>query len=201
MATTVLAHIAASMPQKENLATEALAFILNGSPAARGALERQLSALVGKIEQVARVSTQIAIGEESRPDVVLLAEGGAPLGYIEAKFWAALTDAQPVEYVRRLSDARGGVLAFLAPERRLPTLHTEVRERLRSANLDTIEVVAVHHGGHRTNRSAELVQAARGATGRSGWRPCRCLRRGSAQWAGRSVRDGRLPPSDESGAR
>ncbi len=133
MATTVLAHLAASMPQKENLATETLAFILNRSPAARGALQSQVTALAGKIAPVARVTTQMAVGEESRPDIVLLAESGDTLGYIEAKFWAALTDAQPVEYVKRLSDAGGGVLMFLAPERRLPTLHTEVRERLQIA--------------------------------------------------------------------
>jgi len=38
MATTVLAHVA-SMPQAGDLATEALALILNGSPAARGAFQ------------------------------------------------------------------------------------------------------------------------------------------------------------------
>ena len=115
MSTTVLAHIAASMPQKENLATEALAFILNGSPVARGALQSQLAILLGTIAPIARVATQIAVGEESRPDVVLLAESGDPLGYIEAKFWAALTDAQPVQYVKRLADLGGGVLVILAP--------------------------------------------------------------------------------------
>jgi hypothetical protein len=142
MATTVLAHLAASMPQKENLATEALAFILNGSAAARGALQSQMAALVGEIAPVARVTTQIAVGEDSRPDVVLLADSGDPLGYIEAKFWAALTDAQPVAYVKRLSDKSGGVLAFLAPARRLPTLHTEMRERLEAAKLDVTEVTS-----------------------------------------------------------
>jgi hypothetical protein len=140
MSSTVLAHLAASMPQKENLATEALAFILNGSPAARGALQHRLAALVGETKPVARVTTQIAVAEESRPDVVLFAESGDWLGYIEAKFWAGLTAAQPVEYVKRLSDAGGGLLVFLAPERRLPTLHIEVKERLQAAKLDMTDV-------------------------------------------------------------
>jgi hypothetical protein len=139
MSSTVLAHLAASLPQKENLATEALAFILNGSPAARGALHDRLAGLVGEIRQVAHVATQMAVGEESRPDVVLLAESGDPFGYIEAKFWAGLTAAQPVEYVKRLSDAGGGVLVFVAPDRRLTTLYTEVRDRLQAAKLDPTE--------------------------------------------------------------
>lgn len=135
MATTVLAHIATSNPQKENLATEALAFILNRAPAVRAALHRRVVALVGEVASFSRVAAQVAVGDESRPDLLLLGDSGQCLGYIEAKFWAALTAAQPVEYIRRLSDAGGGVLVFLAPERRLPTLRLEVLERLRAADM------------------------------------------------------------------
>jgi hypothetical protein len=131
MADTVLAHIAGSITQKENLGTEALAFILNRSAAARVALRDQIAAILGDVPVVARVATQLAIGEESRPDLMLHGDDGRTLGYVEAKFWAALTNAQPVEYVRRLAAAGGGVLVLLAPERRLPTLRAEVIERLR----------------------------------------------------------------------
>lgn len=137
METTVLAHLAASMiPQKENLATEALAFILNRSPAARTALQRYLSSVVGDVPAIARVITQMAVGEESRPDILLFAESGEQhFGYIEVKFWAAFTEAQPVEYVKRLQNSGGGVLVVLAPERRLGTMRLEVIERLKAANL------------------------------------------------------------------
>ncbi len=135
MATTVLAHIAASNPQKENLATEALAFILNRAPAARASLHRRIVALVGDVPSFVRVATQVAVGEECRPDLVFLGDGGKCLGYIEAKFWAALTAAQPVEYIRRLADDGGGVLVFVAPDRRLPTLRGEILERLRAADM------------------------------------------------------------------
>ena len=60
MADTVLAHIASQITQKENLATEALAFVLNRSPAARAALHRSMAALVGDLPPVARVTTQVA---------------------------------------------------------------------------------------------------------------------------------------------
>jgi hypothetical protein len=131
MADTVLAHIAGSITQNENLATDAMAFILNRSAAARVALHDQIAAILGDVPAVSRVATQLAIDEESRPDLVLHGDDGRTLGYLEAKFWAALTSAQPVEYVRRLAAAGGGVLVLLAPERRLPTLRAEVIERLR----------------------------------------------------------------------
>lgn len=136
---TVLAHLAASMiPQKENLATEALAFILRRSHDARAALHRCVEAVVGDVPRIARVITQVAVGEESRPDVLLYAEDGEkPLGYIEVKFWAAFTEAQPAEYVKRLTQAGGGVLVILAPDRRLPILRPAVIERLTAAGLFT----------------------------------------------------------------
>lgn len=134
MTDSVLAHIARGISQKENVATDALAFVLNRSPAAREALRRQIAAIVGDLPAIARVATQIAVGEESRPDVLVHGEDGATLGYLEAKFWAALTNAQPTSYVDRLSAAGGGVLVIVAPERRMSTLHLEVRERLRAAS-------------------------------------------------------------------
>ena len=106
MSHSVLAHIASTIAQKENLATNALAYILNRSPAARTALHRQMV------------------------DLMLHAADGATLGYIEAKFWAALTSSQPVEYIRRLAES-GGVLVILAPEQRLPTLRAEMLERIK----------------------------------------------------------------------
>jgi hypothetical protein len=134
MSDTVLAHVLAPFSQKENLATEALAFIANKSPTAREAIRRRLSELVGDVPTIARIVTQLAVGEESRPDLVLLGEAGETIGFIEAKFWAALTAAQPVEYIRRLA-AQGGVLVMLAPDQRLPTLRAEVIERCRQADL------------------------------------------------------------------
>jgi hypothetical protein len=138
MSDTLLAHLAISLvEQKENLATEAVAFILNRSSDARGALHGQLTHLLGETRPFARVATQTVLGDESRPDVALLDEDGRTTGFVEAKFWAGLTDAQPVGYVTRLAADGGGVLIVLAPERRLPLLRVEIGERLRHASLLT----------------------------------------------------------------
>jgi hypothetical protein len=130
---TVLAHVAAPFPQKENLATEALAFILNRSPAARTAVGAELTRLVGAPVVVSNVATQVTVSDESRPDALVYGPEGALVAFIEAKFWAALTVAQPVDYLGRLRSSGGSALLMLAPERRLFTLRAEVLERCRAA--------------------------------------------------------------------
>jgi len=136
VATTLLAHLTDKLiSQRENAATEAIAFVLNRSEAARRALARHVAPAAGEVSPILRVETQHVAGDESRPDIVLLGEGAKVLGYIEAKFWAALTAAQPVDYLRRLAEGGGGVLVMLAPERRLSTLRAELVERCRGAAL------------------------------------------------------------------
>jgi len=129
MASSVLAHVAGPFPQKENLATEALSFIANRSAQARRVIADGVALLASRTVNITRVDTQVVLGKESRPDLVLRGSDGAPVAFIEAKFWAALTESQPVEYLRRLEANGGGVLLFLAPERRLPSLRAEVRTR------------------------------------------------------------------------
>lgn len=136
MSSTVLAHLTLKLTsQRENAATEALAFLLNRSAAARAALARQLSPGTGDVPKINRVATQPRVGDESRPDLVLLDEAGLTLGFVEAKFWAALTDAQPVSYLERLRENGGGMLVILAPQRRLPLLAAEIKERCQRAQL------------------------------------------------------------------
>lgn len=151
MADTVLAHLASTLSQKENLATEGLAFIVNRSVAARAALARELGRALDETLAIARVETQVGVSRESRPDLILHREDGTVLGFLEAKFWAALTAAQPVEYLRRLAESGGGALVIVAPERRLTILRAEVMERCSAASLG-IEPSgdrALRGGGHR----------------------------------------------------
>jgi hypothetical protein len=143
--------------QRENFATEALAYILNSSALSRGALHRFVAERVASFSPISRVSTQEAVSAESRPDVTLVGEDGRTIAYLEAKFWAGLTDAQPVDYLRRLGAVNGQVLIFMAPERRLASLRAELLERCRAAGLsvelgasvlvvDGIHVVVVSWG-------------------------------------------------------
>ncbi len=135
MSSSLLAHLTASDPQKENLATAALAFIVNQSPSARSALRALIVEAVGNVPAIARVASQRNDTEASRPDLTLLGDGGERVGFVEVKFWAGLTEAQPVEYVRGLAKDPAGILVFLVPDRRTTTLRWELLERLRAAGM------------------------------------------------------------------
>ncbi|MGA3124757.1 MAG: hypothetical protein ABSF69_28735 [Polyangiaceae bacterium] len=130
----VLAHLTMRfVSQRENFATEALAYILNSSKAALGALQQIVAHRVSGFPLLARVATQEAAGPESRPDVTLISDDGSVVAFLEAKFWAGLTQAQPVDYVKRLQAVGGKAILFLVPERRVASLRGEVMERARAS--------------------------------------------------------------------
>ncbi|MEI9937498.1 MAG: hypothetical protein WDO69_09795 [Pseudomonadota bacterium] len=126
---SVLSHVTAEIAQKENVATKALSYILNQSASARAALEAHVERYTGRKPRITRVANQEATGPASRPDLILLDERGEIVGVLEAKFWAALTTAQPVEYLRRLEGTSNATLVMLAPRRRLPKLRAELVQR------------------------------------------------------------------------
>jgi hypothetical protein len=119
----------------ENIATESLLFLLRRSATAREALRR----LVGTLDpQFAHIpvtySSQVTGLDGEIPDLVGSDASGREVLLVEAKFWAGLTDAQPVQYLERLAVA-GGILLFVAPAQRLETLWPELEGRCCRANL------------------------------------------------------------------
>lgn len=204
MSDTVLAHIAGAITQKENVATEAVAFILNRSAPARAALHAQIAMLLGDVAPISRIATQTAVGVESRPDLLLHGDGGDVLGYVEAKFWAALTNAQPLEYVKRLSAGTGGVLVLLAPERRLPTLRAEVLERVH-ALAPVVTEHCVTLGSCRSRGRSSTTSTFRDGWSRSGCWSTRSSSARSSMACSRSTssatRGGPLTPAGTSGSR
>jgi hypothetical protein len=141
---TVLSHLAlhfASHP--ENIATEALAFILNRSVAARLAL----TALARRsfdcpcVEEL-KFNTQVANDDGGRPDLVGTAPDGTRRMFVEAKFWAGLTDAQPVAYLKKLQ-APGSILLFVAPGQRFDTLWAELFRRCETTDLQCTQPVTL----------------------------------------------------------
>lgn len=152
----LLGHVVSLLTtQRENAATEALSYVLS-SNTARGALASLLSGGHGSPVAVARIRTQASVGEESRPDVVVYADDDRPGGFIEAKLWAGLTDAQPVEYLRRLEEQGGQVLLFLVPKERIEPILMELSARARAKS------VALSDWSH-----AGSLRVARTPTGKS----------------------------------
>ena len=125
---TLLARLAPMFgPQTENLAVEALGHILSGSEAARSALSELLQAGGAEVGQVARVRTQVAGEEGTRPDLVGSDKDDKDRVLIEAKFWAGLTSKQPGGYLKQLRSApQPSALLFVAPAQRLDSLWPEL---------------------------------------------------------------------------
>jgi hypothetical protein len=130
MTSSVLAFLATRFAtHPENLATEALNFILANSSNARHAL-LDICQRLGHVEKGDLVFTaQVTNGNGSRPDLVGRAIDGSSPIVIEAKFWAGLTDNQPKAYLDVLPE--NGLLLFVAPAARADTLWPELLRRAR----------------------------------------------------------------------
>ena len=128
---TLLAHLAPRLTDRiEDIAVEALGYILSNSQASRGALDDVLRSLGAEIGPITRVNTQDSDAEGRRPDLAAFGERGTECLLIEAKFWAGLQEGQPNAYLERLiqGDATGPTaLLFVAPAARCETLWPELR--------------------------------------------------------------------------
>jgi len=133
--TTLLGFIAQRYTgDLEDVATDALAFILSGSSPARRALSEFLSDNRGQLP-IAQVRSWGELAHGAVPDLVCHDDDDNLVAFIESKFWAQLTQHQPVTYWRALPADRPAVLLFLAPESRIDDgwLWEELVNRLRVA--------------------------------------------------------------------
>lgn len=137
---TVFSHIVQKHLSQnyENVSTDALSFILSSSDGARRGLMRLLRSLVAELPDL-QFRTQLTDGS-SRPDMWGM-DGTRPRVFLENKFWAGLTENQPVSYLRILAESDPqGILLFVAPAAREDFLWRELRNRLHA---ETIEAVAI----------------------------------------------------------
>ena len=134
---TLLAHLTPRLTDRvENIAVEALGFILSRSRATMLVLNQTLQAVVPDLTPISSVTTQVTGDDGSRPDLVGYDEPGNELVLIEAKFWAGLTDNQPNTYLDRLPRSEPSALVFVAPETRIESLWTELLRRIEEAGVE-----------------------------------------------------------------
>ena len=127
---TLLAHLSPSFTsQTENIAVEALGYVLNKYSGSREGLDDVVRSGVRNVKPVVKVRTQASALDGTRPDLVGVDEDDVERVLIEAKFWAELTPRQPHAYLDRLPDDGPAVLVFLAPEDRIMSLWPELRSR------------------------------------------------------------------------
>jgi hypothetical protein len=123
----ILGHLAQRFAvSEENLATEALTWLLRRSAAARAALVGLVRAIGVDVPDELTFIGQVGNPDTGRPDVVGLDASRQERLLIEAKFAAALTDQQPSGYLKRLPPDVDGILLVVAPTVRLATLWVEL---------------------------------------------------------------------------
>jgi len=120
--------------QNEDVATEALAFLLNESAAIRSAFVKILRGLSPDLPEL-EFRSQKQEGQ-ARPDIVGRANGESRV-LIENKFWAGLTDQQPNGYLDLLSrSTQPAILVVVVPEVRAESIWRELLRRLRGAQIE-----------------------------------------------------------------
>lgn len=113
----------------EDVATEALAYILSRSDAARSTVQRLADEWATRtLRPIVSFRSQVVGGDAARPDLEAQDADGVPVVIFEDKFWASLTEGQPTTYLRRLAD-KGGVLCFVVPANRTILLWDELVSR------------------------------------------------------------------------
>jgi len=138
---TVFGHLALRFAvHPENLATEALGFILRTSTAA----SRAFTAFVREIglddPGSLRVDTQQCGLDQSIPDMKCFDDTGRLRVVVENKFWAGLTENQPVTYIHELPAGVSALVLFVVPNARLKLVWNEIASRCKDAGIPVNEV-------------------------------------------------------------
>ncbi len=135
---SILAHVVlGGSIQSEPAATQALAFILNSSMD----IARSFLGILGETSlefEPGHIAAELA-HEDSRPDLTIYDRNGTARAFVENKFWAGLTDAQPVSYLKDLPEDPPSTLVFVVPEQRVTTVWNELKERCLQAELKWVD--------------------------------------------------------------
>ena len=140
---TLLAYLIPRLTSRgEDTATDALAFILNKSPACRETLDFLLRDGDFHMDSLTNFQTQVTYEDGSRPDMVGYDGDGMKRLLVESKFWASLLQGQASGYFGQLEEKGPGVLMFIAPSTRLETLWAEIKRQMETGP-DGVQLEAV----------------------------------------------------------
>lgn len=114
----------------ESAATQSLGYILRSSTDLAASLTDLLWPSVGF--KLGPVKSKLSFGD-ARPDLTLFDSDGRHRIFVVNKFWAGLTDDQPVQYLRALPDDLPSGLVFVLPEQRIQTVWNELKRRIGDA--------------------------------------------------------------------
>ena len=134
---TLLAHLALKFSDRtEDIAVEALGYILSESESARHALQNVLRTGGVEVSPMPYVRTQVSGEDGETPDLACRDKDDVERLLIEAKFEAGLTENQPVAYLERLPTDKPSALLFVAPSARFETLWHELRRLVDKSEIE-----------------------------------------------------------------
>lgn len=118
---------------QEDIASEGLTYVLQRSKNARITINNIIKNECGFELPDLDFHSQ-NVGEKlERPDISGFDDDGKERIIFEAKFWASLTESQPIEYLNRLVD--NSVLIFVCPTLRVRPIYSELLRRMHTASL------------------------------------------------------------------
>lgn len=121
----------------ENMATSALYHIVTSHVVASNVLAAMAASIGHPVPADLRFQLQQRDSQHGQPDLVGVDDKGRAVLVIEAKFWAGLTEHQPISYIKLLPDDRSGIVLFLAPAERISALGAQLADRCQSAGYQT----------------------------------------------------------------
>ena len=119
---------------QEDIASESLTYILQHSKSARLAINKIIMSDFGLELEDLNYITQNAGDKLERPDISGFDAEGHEVLILEAKFWASLTENQPLSYLRRLK--QNSALIFICPTLRVRSLFNELIKRIKEAQVN-----------------------------------------------------------------
>ena len=120
---------------EEPAATQALAYLLNASTDIAEAFVDVVGSTGIETFTPGRITAEEQHGDHS-PDLTIRDRDGVVRIFVENKFWAGLTSAQPVTYLEALPDDASSLLVFIVPHQRAYGLWGELREKCRRSKLE-----------------------------------------------------------------
>jgi len=118
---------------QEDIASEGIVYILQQSSVAKEAIFNYIFNISGLQFKNLEIFSQSVGKNNERPDISGVNEKGNEVLIIEAKFWASLTENQPIEYLKRLNE--NSILIFICPKLRINSLNNEIERKLSEKGL------------------------------------------------------------------
>lgn len=142
MAKSLLAHLYTHIRgSQEDIATLSLQYILSQSAALNKSFTKRVADILHiETEETLQYSTQVTGEDNERPDMVGTNSEGKEEVLCEMKFYAGLTENQPLGYLDRLQKNQGKGLVFVCPESRKLTLWFELK-KLCEDNGRNVEII------------------------------------------------------------